>query len=313
MTKEQFKKLHKTAWLKPHNFVVIDLTSQKNCGKYRSGFDNFYIIEQMSDTKLLEKIVQNTELKTSTQIVVSESSTKIKTTFNPPLELDRTRKYEMALVNLETYYSFPNLSDENNVFRYSPGFVEISGIGDGDDSTRQRQWVEVQIPEGSYDLIDLAETIIIVMKRNGGNDESIKITANTNTLKSVLEIQGDFQVDFRVRNSISSVLGFQNQVYKEGIHESQNVVNILSINSILVNVDVIGGSYVNGRTQNTIYSFFPKVSPGYKIVENLRNLVYLPVILDKINKMETVVTDQNGNQLNLRGENLTIRYHLREI
>jgi len=80
-----------------------------------------------------------------------------------------------------------------------------------------------------------------------------------------------------------------------------------------VNVDVSGGSYVNGRTQNTIHSFFPNVSPGYKIVENPRKLVYLPVILDKINKMETVVTDQNGKQLHLRGENLTIRYHLREI
>jgi len=45
----------------------------------------------------------------------------------------------------------------------------------------------------------------------------------------------------------------------------------------------------------------------YKIVENPRNLVYLPVILDKINKMETFVTDQNRKQLNLRGENLTIR------
>ena len=151
------------------------------------------------------------------------------------------------------------------------------------------------------------------MKRNAHNDESITITANTNTLKSVLEIQDDFQVDFRARNSISSVLGFRNQVYEEGIHESQNVVNILSINSILVNVDVIGGSYVNGRTQNTIYSFFPNVSPGYKIVENPRNLVYLLVILDKINKMEAVVTDQNGKKLNFRGENLTIRYHLREI
>jgi len=218
----------------------------------------------------------------------------------------------MALVNLETYYSFPNLSDESNVFRYSPGFIEV-GRGDEDDSTRQRQWVEVQISEGSYDLIDIAETIKIAMKRNGHNGEFIKITANTNTLKSVLEIQGDFQVDFRARNSISSILGFRNQVYEEGIHESQNVVNILSINSIFVNVDVSGGSYVNGKTQNTIYSFFPNVSPGYKIVENPKNLVYLPVILDKINKMETVVTDQNGKQLNLRGENLTIRYHLREI
>ena len=100
---------------------------------------------------------------------------------------------------------------------------------------------------------------------------------------------------------------------RRDIHESQNVVNILSTISILVNVDVIGGSYVNGRTQNTIYNLFPNVLPGYKIVENQRNLVYLPVILDKISEMETAVTDQNGKQLKLLGENLTIRYHLREI
>jgi len=151
------------------------------------------------------------------------------------------------------------------------------------------------------------------MKQNGHNDDAVKITANTNTLKSVMEISNDFQVDFRAQNSISSVLGFRNQVYEGGIHESQNVVNILSINSILVNVDVIGGSYVNGRTQNTIYSFFPNVSPGYKIVENQRNLVYLPEILHKINKMETVAKDENGKQSNLRGDNLTTRYLLREI
>ena len=95
MTKEQFKKLCKTVWSKPHNFVVIDLTSPKNYGKYRSGFDNFCIIEQM-DLELLEKIERNTSLKTSTQIVVSEDSTKVKTTFNPPIQLDRTRMYEMV-------------------------------------------------------------------------------------------------------------------------------------------------------------------------------------------------------------------------
>ena len=54
------------------------------------------------ENELLEKITQNTEPKTSTQVMVSDNSTKIKTTFNPPLDLDKTRKYEMALVNLET-------------------------------------------------------------------------------------------------------------------------------------------------------------------------------------------------------------------
>jgi len=41
MTKEQFNKLCKTAWSKPHNFVVIDLTSIKDSGRNRSGMDNF--------------------------------------------------------------------------------------------------------------------------------------------------------------------------------------------------------------------------------------------------------------------------------
>ena len=109
------------------------------------------------------------------------------------------------------------------------------------------------------------------------------------------------------------MLGFQNKVYEQGFHQSENVVNILSINSILVNVDFIGGSYVNGRTQNTIYSFFPNLSAGYKIVENSRNLAFLPVIVDKISKMETIVTDQTGKQLNMRGENLSIRFHLKDI
>ena len=89
------------------------------------------------------------------------------------------------------------MSDENNVFRYSPGFIDF-GRGDEDDSKRQRQWVEVQIPEGSYETDDIAATIKIAMKRNGHDGENIQITANMSTLKSALEISKDFQVDFRV-------------------------------------------------------------------------------------------------------------------
>lgn len=43
MSKEEFTKLCKTAWGHPHGFVVIDLTSKTNNGKYRCGLDTFYI------------------------------------------------------------------------------------------------------------------------------------------------------------------------------------------------------------------------------------------------------------------------------
>ena len=98
-----------------------------------------------------------------------------------------------------------------------------------------------------------------------------------------------------------------------GVNESENMVNILTINSILVNINIISGSYVNGSTKATIYSFFPDVSPGYKIIENPHNFLYLPITADTIDSITIWLTDQNGNELNLRGENLSMRFHLREI
>ena len=77
------------------------------------------------------------------------------------------------------------------------------------------------------------------------------------------------------------------------------MVNILTINSILVNIDIISGSYVNGSIQPTIYSFFPNVYPGYKIIENPQNLLYLSITSDTIHSITIWLTDQNGNELNL--------------
>ena len=43
MTKEEFRILCKKAWKNPHGFVVVDLSIDPQNGKYRSGFDEFYI------------------------------------------------------------------------------------------------------------------------------------------------------------------------------------------------------------------------------------------------------------------------------
>ena len=255
------------------------------------------------ETELLKQIVKNTEHKTSFQIIVSDNKSNFDTRFNPKLELDRDKVYEIALVNLETYYSFPNIDETNNVFVYSP---------DNGNS-----WVKIKIPEGSYEIDDINNTIQHEMEKRGhydpiNEDYYINISANSNTLKSALILEKDYQVDFNNQNSIAKVLGFTGTKYTEGFHESENVVNILRINSILVNIDIISGSYVNGTTKNTIYSFFPKVSPGYKIIELPVNLVYLPITLDTIDSLNVSITDQDDHLLNLRNEKLYIRFHIRE-
>jgi len=253
--------------------------------------------------ELLEKIVKNTEPKAPFYILVSDRSTRIRTRFNPLIQLDKTKKYEMALVNLETYYSFPNIDSANNNFRYSPDNGET--------------WFDIDIPEGCYEITSINDYVVRIMKDNGhydsANDEYyITIKPNKNTLKSILDIGTNYKVDLTTSNSVRTILGFNSQIYSEGYNESENIVNILSVNSLRVTSDIIGSSFTNGDTQNIIYSFFPNVGPGYKIVQEPSNLIYLPVTLNTISHMETKLVDHNGKLINLRGEELSIRFHIRE-
>lgn len=112
-------------------------------------------------------------------------------------------------------------------------------------------------------------------------------------------------------NSIRTVLGFNSQVYTEGYNKSENFVNILNISSLRVNNDIIGLSYTNGRTEN-IYSFFPNVGPGFKIIDEPANVVYLLNTTSTISEMETKLIDQDRKLINLCAEEISIRFHIRE-
>ena len=65
---------------------------------------------------LLKQIVNNTEPMRSFSTVVSDNKTIFKTWFNP---LDNKKDYEIGLINLETYYSFPNIDRSNISFTYT--------------------------------------------------------------------------------------------------------------------------------------------------------------------------------------------------
>ena len=94
---------------------------------------------------LLKQIVNNTEQKRSFSVVVSDNKTRFKPWFKPLIQLYKRKYYEIALINLEMYYSFPNIDYYNNCFAYSP-----------DANT---QWFVLLIPQGSYHVEDINEFI----------------------------------------------------------------------------------------------------------------------------------------------------------
>ena len=131
---------------------------------------------------LLKQIVDKTEPKRSFSIVVSDNKTRFKTWFKPPIQLDKKKDYEIALINLETYYSLPNIDRSNNCFSYSPG--------------ANTSWFDIIIPEGSYHVEDINEFIQREMSKNchydkANDNDNIKISANINTLKSEMFLRNN--------------------------------------------------------------------------------------------------------------------------
>ena len=56
---------------------------------------------------------------TSFTLTLSGDSTDFTTYLAPPINLESDQKYEAAFLSLETYNSMPNVTTENNKFKYS--------------------------------------------------------------------------------------------------------------------------------------------------------------------------------------------------
>ena len=92
-------------------------------------------------------------------------------------------------------------------------------------------------------------------------------------------------------------------------HASESLVNIMSVKSILVHCNIIHSSYMRDTQAPVAYNFFRNAAPRQNILEAPHNLIYLPVTVDVISALSVWLTDQHGELMDLRGEELTIRFH----
>ena len=119
----------------------------------------------------LKSIAKNTEAKPSFYLVSSANESTLETTFSPPIDFSRG-SYEIALMDLDTYYSFPNIDAVNNTLK-----VIIQG----------KTPKIIKIPTGCYEIRAINNELQRLM--GTANKDKITITPNLNTLNCILTIK----------------------------------------------------------------------------------------------------------------------------
>lgn len=227
---------------------------------------------------------------------ITQNSSELSQDYYPPIELNPNAIYGLGLYSLNTYNSIPNIK---------------KGVNDSIIFTNpiNSENCYIEIPEGAYEIDQIASFLQEECTKYGIGNFQMK--ANLNTMK--IELFSDYLIYFPEK-SLREILGFSQSVLQPSIlHTSDLPVSINSVNEINVECNIVEGSYRNGKKCHTLYVFYPDVEPGFKISIQPTQIVYLPVTAKQISNITLRLTDQHGQLVNFRGEEITIQLNLKQF
>ena len=132
--------------------------------------------------------------------------------------------------------------------------------------------MEIEIPPGAYELIDINNAIQQEFINSCGvySDFKFNIEAVTISMKSVLTTS--YYIYFN--SELNTLLGFTKTDYTAGTHRSEKPVMITTTDKVHLKCDCVDGSIVNGIREQILFSFNLSAPPGYKIIKEPNIILY---------------------------------------
>ena len=261
--------------------------------------------------ELIELSRPSTETALSLTSPAGASTSSFMVQLQEPIRPPPGRQLEVALSNLETAYTWPNVANDTFVYGFK----------------NQPTPLPITLPTGTYELAAINAEIQRQLAARGHWDVAnqthyISIEANLVTQRCIISINNpDYQVNIN-ESTLKYLLGWPGSDYeplKKGHHEAPSNVQISKVNELLLQCPgLVKGGYVStsaGGTASrgyTLASFFPNVPPGYKVSFTPRSQIWLPVSGSQIQRVRVHLTDQDGRPIDLRGELLTVGLVIRD-
>ena len=173
--------------------------------------------------------------------------------------------------------------------------------------------LEIDIPPGAYELIDINNAIqqeLINSCSSGPNPKfKINIKADTISIKSVLTTS----LPIYFNSELNTLLGFTNKGYSAGTHISEKPVMITTTDKVHLKCDCVDGSIGNGIREQILFSFILSAPPGYKIIKEPNIILYKKINKTRLDSIQFFLEDNNHNPVDFNGETLTFTIQIIKI
>lgn len=233
------------------------------------------------------------------ELMVKGRGSEIYTEFNEPIRVDENHFAEVGLKSLSVYNSIPNILEGVNnsikikvpdvdnfeIFQFSTGAYELTGLYE-----ELIQWIELKYPK----LQNVNENIIL--------------QGNLATGKCEFILKKGYAFSMNTTASIANVLGFEHDSIGEGPGKfiGQNMVNISTISTLMINTDISVPNYINSQPVPYIFSCTIDVPTGYRLRREVPFVKYKRVNTNQISSLKVWITDECGQRVNLRQEEVVV-------
>jgi len=212
--------------------------------------------------------------------------------FNPPIELDPKKKWEMRLLQANIVYCSPNITSSNNVFSY---------VYNGVTHTHE-------FDTGLYSLVDINNQIgrWNVQDTNGITLFSLQANEATSTTIVYFSTTGT-SIDCTIANTIINILGFpvssgHISAPTDSYVRSPNPIMLNALQQYLISCSAINGIYQNSQLSNILCGVPINCAPYSQVQFQPIHPTRCTVFVNRIDMLTLTLLDQNGNQVDFTNE-----------